>query len=255
MKIEYTISRDEALQIATEFLKRQRPSQKQKRMFILLSLLGACAFAFERPATVALGESPSPLPSFLLTLFVQIPLCALLLGLLFKVLVASFGSSSERVLRKIFDDQPPELWGRRVLTLADGSITFDTDIGSQSLLASLVDEIVTTDHGSQHGTEPAQKTTLASHGVHKASSTIHFAARPESPAAVRTELPTCTGTTSWINSPFTGGADSSLRRGDWGRAKWIGRHASCGMQWTRNADRLREAIPRPPRMQGLARRR
>jgi hypothetical protein len=147
MKIDYTLSRDEALQMATEFLCRKRKPGRQRRVLVLLSIALAAAFAASDPAKITINEHPAVLPSLLLTLLVQIPIIALLFWLVLKVLMYPFVSWSVRVLRKTISDQPAEHWGNRRLELADGQITISTDIGSTSLKAAMIDGIVTTEHG------------------------------------------------------------------------------------------------------------
>jgi len=147
MKIDYTLSSDEALQIATEFLRRKRKPGRQRRILILLSVAFAAAFAASDPATISIGENPSAGFSLLLTVLVQIPIMAILFWLALKVLMYPFTSWYERVLRKTIADQPFEHWGNRRFELADGQVKVSTDIGSTSLKASLIEGIVTTEHG------------------------------------------------------------------------------------------------------------
>jgi len=143
MKKEYNLTMEQAVTLATEFLKNSPKRRRTHRLLIFAAPVLACAYALYRPPTASLGEQPAPMLALVLAVLVQIPLVALLLYLVFRVALDLPIRAAARMLQK----QPKEFWGRRTVEVDNGEVSLRRDPMSQSFKVSYVDSVVETTNG------------------------------------------------------------------------------------------------------------
>ena len=120
MEREYSLSKEDSLSFARElFLAKSKKMKWCMKYLKPISILGAFAYAFIFPPEWKSNGEYSLIPSIILAVSVQIPLCAVILYLILKaILITPLGA-----IKKEIEKNPNSHWGKRSFFISETGLT------------------------------------------------------------------------------------------------------------------------------------